>query len=226
MGKRLFKFIFKVLLWFVVLSVAWVLLYKYVPVPYTPLMVIRSFQADTELEIKHDWVSITVISEEVQLAVICAEDQQFLNHNGFDYEAIEKAYKSNKNGYKLRGGSTISQQTAKNAFLWPGRSWLRKGLETYFTFLIETFWSKERILEVYLNSIEMGDGVYGVQAAAAYWFNTTANDLNSHEAAAIAAILPNPRSYKASPRTQYMEARKQWILRQMSNFGNLNLAGK
>ena len=226
MGRRLFKFIFKVLVWFVALTVTWVLLHKYVPVPYTFLMVSRSIQSDTEHEIKHDWVSIGSISEEMQLAVICAEDQQFLNHNGFDYEAIEKAYKNNKKGNKLRGGSTISQQTAKNAFLWPGRSWLRKGLETYFTFLIETFWSKERILEVYLNSIEMGDGVYGVQAAAAYWFNTTAGDLNSHEAAAIAAILPSPRLYKASPRTNYMERRKQWILRQMNNFGNFNLAEK
>ena len=106
-----------------------------------------------------------------------------LNHNGFDYEAIEKAYLHNKNGKKLRGGSTISQQTAKNVFLWPGRSWLRKGMETYFTFLIETVWSKERILEVYLNSIEMGDGVYGVEAAADHWFNTSANDLSRHEAA-------------------------------------------
>ena len=226
MGRRLFKFIFKVLVWFVALTVAWVLLYKFVPVPYTPLMAIRSLQADSGHELRHDWVSIDSISEEIQLAVICAEDQQFLNHNGFDYQAIEKTYQNNKGGNRLRGGSTISQQTAKNVFLWPERSWLRKGLETYFTFLIETFWSKERILEVYLNSIEMGDGVYGVQAAAAYWFDTSAGDLNSHEAAAIAAILPNPRSFKASPRTQYLESRKQWILGQMNNFGNLNLAEK
>jgi monofunctional biosynthetic peptidoglycan transglycosylase len=226
MGRRLVKFIFKFLLWFVALTVAWVLLYKYVPVPYTPLMAIRWYEGDSEHELRHEWVSIQTISKEMQLAVICAEDQRFLLHNGFDYEAIEKAYKSNKNGGRLRGGSTISQQTAKNVFLWPGRSWLRKGLETYFTFLIETFWSKERILEVYLNSIEVGDGVYGAEAAAQYWFQRTAKDLNSHEAAAIAAILPNPRRYKARPRTPYMERRKQWVLRQMNNFGNFNLADK
>ncbi len=226
MVRRLVKFIFKVLLWFVALSVAWVLLYKYVPVPYTPLMAIRWYEADSEYELQHEWVPIRAISEDMQLAVICAEDQQFLNHNGFDYEAIEKAYNSNKRGHRLRGGSTISQQTAKNVFLWPGRSWLRKGLETYFTFLIETFWSKERILEVYLNSIEMGDGVYGAEAAAGYWFETTAQDLTRHDAAAIAAILPNPRRFKASPRTKYMERRKQWVIRQMNNFGNFNLFEK
>jgi len=226
MLKKLTKFIVKTTLWFVGLSLAWVLLYKYVPVPYTPLMAIRALKADAGHETKHQWVPLPDISEEIQLAVICAEDQQFLNHNGFDYEAIEKAYKSNKNGKRLRGGSTISQQTAKNVFLWPGRSWLRKGMETYFTFLIETFWSKERILEVYLNSIEMGDGVYGAEAAANYWFDTSAKHLSSHEAAAIASILPNPRKFKASPRTKYLERRKQWILYQMNNFGNLNLAKK
>jgi len=226
MGKRLAKFIFKLLLWFVTLSVLWVLLYKHAPVPYTGLMALRSFEGGSGHVTKHEWVPIEEISEEIKLAVICAEDQRFMLHNGFDYEAIEKAYKDNKDGKKLRGGSTISQQTAKNVFLWPQRSWLRKGLETYFTVLIETFWSKERILEVYLNSIEMGEGVYGVEAAAQHWFNTSARDLSKHEAAAIAAILPNPRSFKASPRTSYIENRKKWVLRQMNNFGNLNLAEK
>ncbi|RLD29352.1 MAG: monofunctional biosynthetic peptidoglycan transglycosylase [Bacteroidetes bacterium] len=223
MTKRIAKFIFKSLLWFVGLSVLWVILYKYVPVPYTPLMAIRSVQGDSNYRTEHDWVPLSLISQEIQLAVICAEDQKFLNHKGFDYKAIEEAYKSNKNRKSLKGGSTISQQTAKNVFLWPGRSWLRKGLETYFTFLIETIWSKERILEVYLNSIEMGAGVFGVEAAADYWFNTTANELSQHQAAAIAAILPNPRNYKASPRTNYVEKRKQWIIRQMKNFGRFEL---
>ena len=223
MRKRIAKFIFKTLLWFVGLSVLWVLLYKYVPVPYTPLMAIRSLQGDSNYVNKHDWVPLSDISQEIQLAVICAEDQRFLNHRGFDYKAIKEAYESNKNGISLKGGSTISQQTAKNVFLWPGRSWLRKGMETYFTFLVETIWSKERILEVYLNNIEMGDGVFGVEAAAGYWFNTTASDLSRHQAAAIAAILPNPRNYRASPRTNYIEKRKQWIIRQMNNFGNLDL---
>jgi len=223
MLKRTFKFIFKTVFWFIGLTFLWVLLYKYIPVPYTPLMVIRSIQANSNYDSKHYWTPLSEISQEMSLAVICAEDQQFLNHNGFDYNAIEKAYTSNKKGRKLRGGSTISQQTAKNVFLWPERSWLRKSFEVYFTFLIETLWSKERILEVYLNSIEMGDGIYGAQAAANYWFNTSAGDLSRHEAAAIAAILPNPRNYKASPRTKYIEGRKQWILSQMNNFGSLNL---
>jgi len=186
-------------------------------------MAIRSVQGDSKHRTEHNWVPLSVISQEMQLAAICAEDQKFLNHKGFDYKAIEEAYKSNKNGKSLKGGSTISQQTAKNVFLWPGRSWLRKGLEAYFTFLIETLWSKERILEVYLNSIEMGAGVFGVEAAAGYWFNTTASDLSQHEAAAIAAILPNPRNYRASPRTNYIEKRKQWIIRQMNNFGSFEL---
>ncbi len=157
------------------------------------------------------------------MAVICAEDQNFLKHKGFDFKAIKKAYQGNKEGKQLKGGSTISQQTAKNVFLWPERSWLRKGLEAYFTFLIENLWSKERILEVYLNSIEMGNGVFGVEAASKYWFNKDAKYLTRYEAASIAAILPNPRNYKASPRTKYIDNRKNWIVKQMRNFGTFDL---
>ncbi len=226
MGKRLAKFVFKFLIGFVIFSVLWVLLYKYVPVPYSGLMAIRAVEGSENYEKRHKWVDFEDISEEIKLAVICAEDQQFMTHNGFDYEAIEKAYQDNKDGKRLRGGSTISQQTAKNVFLWPQRSWLRKGLETYFTVLIETFWSKERILEVYLNSIEMGDGVYGVEAGANYWFNKSAKHLSKHESAALVVILPNPRKFKATPRTPYLEKRKQWVLRQMNNYGQLNLAEK
>ena len=204
-----------------VLSVLLVFAHRWIPVPYTPLMAIRSFQSTESVETKHRWVPLEEISKELQLAVICAEDQKFKEHSGFDYKAIEKAYTDNREGKKLKGGSTISQQTAKNVFLWPGRSWLRKGLETYFTFLIETLWSKERILEVYLNSIEMGNGVYGAQAASNYWFGKSAAQLNRHEAAAVAAILPNPRRYRATPRTPYLEQRKQWIMRQMQNYGTL-----
>lgn len=187
-------------------------------------MAIRSFDGDETYKTHHQWVSINAISMDMQLSVICAEDQRFLVHDGFDYEAIKKAYKGNKMGRKLKGGSTISQQTAKNVFLWPQRSWFRKGMETYFTFLIETLWSKERILEVYLNSIEMGPGVFGAEAAATCWFETNADNLSKHEAASIAAILPNPRVFKASPRTAYLEGRKQWILKQMNNFGSFNIA--
>ena len=217
--KRFFRFFIKALLWFGALSVLWVLLYKYVPVPYTPLMAIRYFETDGSYETKHDWMPLEGISNELQLAVICAEDQNFLKHNGFDYKAIKKAYKGNKEGKRMKGASTISQQTAKNVFLWPERSWLRKGLETYFTFLIEIVWSKERILEVYLNSIEMGNGVYGAEAASQYWFTKEAKYLTRYEAASIAAILPNPKKYSASPRTKYIENRKTWIVRQMRNYG-------
>ena len=221
--KRFFKFTCKTILWFIVITVLWVVAYKFVPVPYTPLMAIRAYNADEGYETKHDWVAIESISENLQLAVICSEDQNFMNHNGFDYEAIEKAYKKNKQGKKLRGASTISQQTAKNVFLWPNRSWLRKGMEVYFTFLIETLWSKERIVEVYLNSIEMGNGVYGAEAASQYWFKKSAKNLSQYEAAAIAAILPNPRNYKASPASAYIEKRKAWIVQQMRYYGTFTL---
>ncbi|GFZ89830.1 monofunctional biosynthetic peptidoglycan transglycosylase [Aquaticitalea lipolytica] len=195
----------------------------------TPLMVIRSaqqYQDDKEVVLKHDWVSKDEISRNLKLAVICSEDQNFLNHNGFDMKAIEKAIEFNKAGKRVRGASTISQQTAKNVFLWPHRSWFRKGLEAYFTFLIEVFWSKERILEVYLNSIEMGDGIYGAEAASQHWFKKPATKLSRSEAAAIAAILPNPRVYKARPATNYIQGRKNWIVRQMGYFGPLEFEAK
>jgi monofunctional biosynthetic peptidoglycan transglycosylase len=199
-----------------------VILYKWVPVPFTPLMAIRYFENPQE-DIRHDWVEMEEISQNLQLAVIASEDQNFLTHNGFDMEAIEKAIENNKKGKRVRGASTISQQTAKNVFLWPQRSWLRKGFEVYFTFLIELFWSKERILEVYLNSIEMGKSIYGAEAAAQAWFNKSATGLSQYEAAAIAAILPNPRQYSANPASNYIQQRKSWIVRQMNNLGRLNL---
>jgi monofunctional biosynthetic peptidoglycan transglycosylase len=225
MIKKLFKFIFKLIFGLFILSIAMVFLYKWVPVPATPLMLIRSvenFQDDKPFIFEHDWVSIDKISKNLQLAVICSEDQNFLTHNGFDVKAIEKAYQDNKKGKNIKGASTISQQTAKNVFLWPQRSWLRKGLEVYFTFLIETIWSKERIMEVYLNSIEMGNGIYGAEAAAYYWYKKPASKLSQYESASIAAILPNPLKYKAKPASNYIERRKIWIVRQMGYFGKLD----
>lgn len=222
MFRRLFRVFLKLLLWFVLISFGLVLVFKWVPVPLTPLMVIRYFESDSPKILKHDWVSIDEISKHLQLAVICSEDQNFLNHNGFDFTAIKKAIENNKKGKRLKGGSTISQQTAKNVFLWPQRSWLRKGFEIYFTGLIELCWSKERIMEVYLNSIEMGTGIYGAESASQYWFNKSAITLTKYEAAALAAILPSPRTYKAKPATSYIESRKVWIVRQMGYFGNLN----
>jgi monofunctional biosynthetic peptidoglycan transglycosylase len=223
MIKKLFKFLFKLLLWFIGLSVLWVLIYKFVPVPYTPLMAIRAMDGGTDYQTKHDWVSIDEISPYLQLAVICAEDQTFLSHSGFDRKAIEKALENNEKGKKLRGGSTISQQTAKNVFLWPDRTWFRKGMEAYFTLLIETFWNKERILEVYLNSVEMGDGVFGAEAASEYWFHKSAAKLSRDNAAALAAILPSPRRYSANPPGPYIARRTQWIIRQMRYYGPFTL---
>jgi monofunctional biosynthetic peptidoglycan transglycosylase len=225
MVKRFFSFIFKSIFWSLVLSILLVLIYKWAPVPITPLMLIRNveqYQEGKEIKRQHQWVPIQEISRNIQLAVICSEDQTFLTHNGFDMKAIEEAYQHNKKGKRIKGGSTISQQTAKNVFLWPERSWFRKGLETYFTFLIEKIWTKERIMEVYLNSIEMGDGIFGIEAASQYWFKKSAARLTLNEASAIAAILPNPRMYKAVPASNYIQRRKTWIQNQIRYFGVLD----
>lgn len=225
MFKKLFRFLLKIMGWFFAISIGLVIVYKWVPVPVTPLMVIRTVQqvsSGEKVVWKHDWESIDNISKNLQLAVICSEDQNFLNHYGFDMKAIEKAIAFNKKGKRTRGASTISQQTAKNVFLWPHRSWVRKGLEAYFTFLIELVWSKERIMEVYLNSVEMGNGIYGAEAAAQHWFKKPAANLRQQEAAAIAAVLPSPLRYRANPATNYIQSRKNWITRQMRFFGPLN----
>jgi monofunctional biosynthetic peptidoglycan transglycosylase len=220
---RILRILLRIVICFLILSAGTTLLYRWVPVPITPLMIIRCAEQKTDgkkMVLKHDWVSLEEISPKLQLAVVCSEDQNYLKHYGFDFGAIEKAMKANDQGKKLRGASTISQQTAKNVFLWPGRSYIRKGFEVYFTLLIELFWSKERIMEVYLNSIEMGNGVYGAEAAAEYWFHKPAKKLSKDESAAIAAILPNPLKYVASPAGPYIAKRKIWIKQQMSFWGN------
>lgn len=200
-----------------------VIVYKWVPVPGTPLMVIRKFETRDDGKsappIKHDWVSFDQISPHLQLAVVCSEDQNYLKHYGIDWGAIEKAKKENLKRKRVRGASTISQQTSKNVFLWHGRNYVRKGLEVYFTYLIETFWSKERIMEVYLNSIEMGDGIYGAEAASQAYFGKHASQLTKEEAALIAAILPNPRKYSAKNPSAYIRGRQQHILNQMRLWG-------
>lgn len=214
MFKKIKQILWKTFLWFNIISILLVLLFKFAPVPFTPLMGIRMIEQkldDKEVVFSHDWVPIEEISTNLQKAVIASEDGNFLTHNGFDFKAIEKAMKSNEKGKKLKGGSTISQQTAKNVFLWQGRSYLRKGLEAYFTVLIELIWNKERIMEVYLNSIEMGSGVYGAQAASRHWFSKEAKNLSRIEAAGIAAILPNPRKFKASNSSSYINKRKAKI---------------
>ena len=213
-GQKLFRFVWKTILWFNIISIFFVLLYKFVPVPFTPLMIIRAMEqkaAGKEMTCSHNWVSIDNISPNLQKAVISSEDGKFFEHNGFDFSAMQKAFEKNQKGKKIRGGSTISQQTAKNVFLWPGRSYIRKGFEAYFTFLIELMWSKKRIMEVYLNSIEMGDGVYGAEAASKHWYHKQAKNLSKYEAAGIAAILPNPRKYNPIRSTNYMNRRKATI---------------
>jgi len=225
MVKKILKFIGKVILYFFGISIGLVILFKFIPVPFTPLMFIRTFEqigSNDKVVWKRDWISIDEMGTSIQKAVIASEDGKFTTHNGFDVKAIEKAYKNNQRGRKVKGGSTISQQTAKNVFLWPGRSYLRKGLEAYFTVLIEVVWGKERIMEVYLNSIEMGNGIYGIEAASQHWFNKSAKKLTKAEAAAIAAILPNPRVYKAKNSSRYIERRKNAIKRQMNFYNSPN----
>jgi monofunctional biosynthetic peptidoglycan transglycosylase len=222
-GQYFRRLLFKLTLWFFGITIGFTLLYAVLPVPVTPLMIQRCWQQawekDREVRLRHDWVPLSEISPHLQLAVVCAEDQEFLEHEGFDFEAIEKAYKHNKKSKRKRGASTISQQTAKNVFLWPSRSWLRKGFEVYFTFLIETVWSKKRIMAAYLNSIEYGDGIYGAQAAAQYYFGKTAKELNRQEAALLASVLPNPIIYKADAPSSHVRQRQQWILGQMRMWG-------
>lgn len=203
---------------FFVSTILAVVAYRFIPVYATPLMFIRCIEqvADGESPtMHHHWVPLEKMSPSMPVAVMASEDQRFLTHHGFDFDAIQKAAESNKEGGKIRGGSTISQQTAKNVFLWPGRSWVRKGFETYFTFLIELLWSKQRIMEVYLNSIEMGDGIYGADAVAEYHFGKTAAELTRAECALIAATLPNPRKFSSKEPSAYMKKRQRQIEVQM-----------
>lgn len=168
-------------------------------------------------KLERDYIPYSEMGSYIKKAVIAAEDQKFFIHNGFDYKAIEKAYKDNEKGKKVKGGSTISQQTAKNVFLWQGRSWFRKGLEAVYTFIIELVWGKEVILDRYLNSIEMGRGVFGIEAAARYYYGKNAKNLTKSEAAWIATILPNPKKYDPHNPSKYLRNRHSWIMRQMNN---------
>lgn len=220
--KRILLGAAKLLFLFLVASIGLVLLYRFVPVPVTILQLTRcvqQFENEEPIRLKKQWVPLQAISNNLQLAVVCAEDQKFLNHRGFDVKAIEKAIEHNRQQKRKRGASTISQQTAKNVFLWPSRTWVRKGLEVYFTVLIELFWSKQRILEVYLNVIEMGNGIYGAQAASESYFATSAKDLSPAQAALLASVLPNPREYSAIVPSNYVRKRQAWVLQQMKQWG-------
>ena len=218
--KMLLRLIKRVVILFFVLSIFSVLLLRFVPVYLTPLMGIRIIEQIRDKKtpkLKHTWVAFDDISVNMKKAVIASEDQLFYQHKGFDKKQIKKAIEENKKRKRPRGASTISQQTAKNVFLWPKSSWFRKGLETYFTVLIELIWSKDRILHVYLNSMETGDGIYGVEAVAKIHFDTSAAKLNQSQAALIAATLPNPLRYSSKKPSAYMFKRQAFILRQMRN---------
>jgi len=198
-----------------ILSLFFVLLYKYVPVYYTPLMLARSIEqlkGNKKIRVAHQWIPLSEISPNLAQAVVASEDNLFLIHSGFDFDQIEVAQQEAAKGRRLRGASTISQQTAKNVFLLPVHSWIRKGLEAYFTVLIELVWGKERIMEVYLNSIEMGDGIFGAQAVAQAHFQTTAAQLTVPEAALIAATLPNPRTFNSATPSAYLLRRQAAII--------------
>ena len=219
------KFIKKTLKWIVVAFFASTILsvvaLRFLPVYFTPLMFIRCYEQVSEgkeLKLSHNWVPLEKISPSLPLAVMASEDANYLSHHGFDYEAIEHAAKRNREHPEKRklGASTISQQTAKNVFLWPGRSWIRKGFEVYFTTLIELMWSKQRIMEVYLNSIETGDGIYGADAVAEEHFHTDALHLTKAQCALIAATLPNPRKFSSLHPSAYMLKRQARILREMN----------
>jgi monofunctional biosynthetic peptidoglycan transglycosylase len=219
----IFRILLKILLWFLIISIGSVIAFKWIPIPFTPFMIKRCVIQKTEgeeMKLKKDWVSLDEINNNLQLAVVCCEDQNFLKHHGFDFNAIKKAITENEEGKRLRGGSTISQQTAKNVFLLDGRNYIRKGFEAYFTFLIELIWGKERIIECYLNVIEFGNGIYGAEAAAQHYFRKSAKNLTKEESATLAVLLPNPRVYGKNLNGKYVQRRKSWALTQMSFWGN------
>lgn len=209
---------------FVLASLFGVLLYRFVNPPFTWLMVQRGFERKArglDWKVDKQWVSFDDIADPMKRAAVAAEDQSFLENHGFDFRAIEKAIRKNQNSKKLIGGSTITQQTAKNVFLYPGRSFVRKGFEAWFTVLIETFWSKKRIMEVYLNVIEMGDGIYGIGSASQAYFHKPASQLTNRQSAAIAVTFPSPLKWSATKPTRYLRHRQYLIMKNMRRLGPL-----
>ena len=220
---RLFRAILVLLAALFVASILSVLSLRWIDPPFTAFMAEAQVGAwasrDSNYVFHHRWVDLDRISPNLPLAVVASEDQKFPEHWGFDVEAIEKAYALNQHSHKVRGASTISQQVAKNLFLWSGRSYFRKGLEAYFTVLIETLWPKRRILEVYLNIAEFGYGTYGAEAAAQHYFHKPASRLTRGDAAVLAAVLPNPERFSAAAPSRYVQQRREWILDQMQALG-------
>lgn len=217
------KYLRRIVIAFLVWTIGGVLLFRFVPVPFTPMMLryCAGELFDGRMpSLSHDWVSLEEIDPNLKYAVIASEDQRFYEHNGFDFKAIEEAMEERRQGKRKRGASTITQQTAKNVFTFGTSTWLRKGIEAYYTVLIELLWSKERILEVYLNSIEMGPGIYGAEAVAQEHFNCAASELTRSNCALIAATLPNPNKFSSKNPSPYMLKRRKQILRQMRLMGN------
>jgi monofunctional glycosyltransferase len=228
--SRLWRALAGLVLLFAVLSVLAVALLRWIDPPYSAFMAERRIEAwvthDRDYVFRHTWVDLARISPNLPLAVVASEDQKFPEHWGFDVEAIEKAYQLNQHSHRVRGASTISQQVAKNLYLWSGRSYFRKGLEAYFTLLIEGLWPKRRILEVYLNIAEFGNGTYGAEAAAERFFHLPAARLSRSDAAALAAVLPNPEHYSAAAPSRYVLQRRDWILGQMQALGGPEMLGE
>ena len=223
--RLIFRVIKLVFVLFFGISIFWVILYRWVNPPVTFLMIQRGFERKSDgknWKIDKKWVDFDSIADPMKRAAVAAEDQTFLENHGFDFTAIEKAIDKNSKSHKLIGGSTITQQTAKNVFLWSDRTYIRKGIEAYFTVLIEVFWSKKRIMEVYLNEIEMGDGLYGVEAASQAYFHVDAKDLSKHQAAAIASIFPSPLKWSATDPSSYVAHRQYLILKNMRRLGPLD----
>ena len=221
--RRLTRFVLLVVMVWVVVTWLCVLLLRFVPPPTTAFMVDRRVSAwlhgEHGFALKYQWMPFGNVSPDLPIALIAGEDQKFPGHHGFDLKAIADALDEAEEGERLRGASTISQQTAKNLFLWGGRSFVRKGLEAYFTVLLELTWPKRRILEVYLNVAEFGDGIYGAQAAAQHFFRKDAAQLNAHESALLASVLPNPKRLRANPPSPYVQRHAEWIERQVRQLG-------
>ena len=218
---RLLSWVLKLIVSFVLSTAMVVIAYRYINPPFTPLMIIRFFEQSFgpyDYYYSCQWTDYEKISPDFVKAVVASEDQKYWFHNGFDWKAMKDAFDRNRHsGKSMAGGSTISQQVAKNVFLWPGRSYGRKILEAYFTFLIEIFWSKKRIVEIYMNKIEMGNGIYGIESASRYYFRKSADRLSKSEAALIAAVLPNPRVFNPVYPTSRIIWKKSWIETQMKH---------
>jgi monofunctional biosynthetic peptidoglycan transglycosylase len=228
--SRLWRALAWLIVLFVVLSVLSVALLRWIDPPYSAFMAQRRIEAwvahDRDYVFRHTWVDLAQISPNLPLAVVASEDQKFPEHWGFDVEAIEKAYALNQHRHRVHGASTISQQVAKNLFLWSGRSYFRKALEAGFTVLIEALWPKRRILEVYLNIAEFGNGTYGAEAAAERFFHCSAARLSRNDAAILAAVLPSPERYSAAAPSRYVLQRREWILGQMQALGGPEMLGE